>query len=291
MNFRVNAMLCVMLLGVSSLLIAQEKPERITYAVKGTDTLWMDHYAPVGQANGSAVLFVHGGAFVSGHPDNQRPFAEGMRQKGYNIFVISYRLYLKGKDFGCTTVTPEKLKAIRIAVEDAADATKYITSHAAGLQVDTSKLFIAGSSAGAETILQLLYNPFASSDKDRYQYFSQFRFKGAMVFAGALIDMNPLKQDNWVPMLLMHGTKDQLVPFGTAAHRFCRAVDAGWLMMFGAHTIYEQGKAWRKPVVLYTYEGKGHDVSNYMFREFDKMDQFMKQVISGKKIKAQEFKL
>jgi dienelactone hydrolase len=291
MIFRVNAILWVIFFWCGNHLSAQDQPVRITYAVKDTNTLYIDHYAPEGKGNGSSIMFVHGGAFVSGHPDNQRPFAEGMRKKGYNVFVISYRLYLKGKDFGCTTATPEKLKAIRIAVEDAADAAKYITSNAAALQVDTSKLFIAGSSAGAETILQLLYNPFAKTDKARYDYFNQFRFKGAMVFAGALIDMNTLTKDNWVPMLLMHGTKDQLVPFGTAAHRFCRAIDDGWLMMFGAHTIFEQGKSWHKPVVLYSYLGKGHEVSNFMFKEFEKMDQFMQKVISGKKIKTQEYKL
>ncbi len=255
---------------------------RITYGVKDTDTLYMDHYQPEGRANGMSIMFIHGGAFTGGDPVNQRPFAEGMCKRGYNIFVISYRLYLKGKDFGCNTETSEKLKAIRTAVDDAADAVRYILERPAALGVDTGKFFIAGSSAGAETVLQLLYNPFAVSDPARYDYFKRPRFRGAMVFAGALIDMNTMRQDNWVPTLFMHGTKDQLVPFGTAAHRFCRANSLGWLMMFGAKTIYEQAKVWKKPVVLYTYTDRGHEVSNYMFREFDKMDVFLKSVAEGR---------
>ncbi|QEH41330.1 alpha/beta hydrolase [Chitinophaga sp. XS-30] len=262
---------------------------RITYDIKGEDTLYMDHYAPSGNPNGMSVIFVHGGGFSSGDPKNQRPFAEGMSRRGYNIFVISYRLYLKDSSFSCNTPTPVKLKAVRLAVEDAADASKYIISNAASLQVDTGRLFIAGSSAGAETILQLLYNPFASSDPARFDFFRQQRFKGAMVFAGALIDINTMRKDNYIPTLLMHGTKDQLVPFGTAAHHYCNGNAAGWLMLFGAKTIYEQVKSWRKQVVLYTYEGKGHEVSNRMFREFEKMDGFMKSVAAGKKIGAREF--
>lgn len=274
---------CLLLLGS----VAQAQT-RITYATKGTDTLYMDHYAPSSTPNGISVIFVHGGGFSAGDPKNQRPFAEGMSKRGYNIFVISYRLFLKDSSFSCNTPTPVKLKAIRLAVEDAADASKYVISNAASLQVDINKLFIAGSSAGAETILQLLYNPYASSDPARFDFFKQQRFKGALVFAGALIDINTMRKDNYVPTLLMHGTKDQLVPFGTAAHHFCNGNAAGWLMMFGAKTIYEQAKAWSKPVVLYSYVGKGHEVSNYMFREFEKMDGFMKSVVNGKKIGAKE---
>lgn len=270
---------CLLLLG--SVARAQT---RITYAVKGTDTLHMDHYAPTVKANGMSIVFVHGGGFSAGDPKNQGPFAEGMSQRGYNVFVISYRLYLKDSSFSCNTPLSEKLKAVRFAVEDAADASKYVIRNAASLQVDTGKVFIAGSSAGAETILQLLYNPFAAPDP----FFRQQRFRGAMVFAGALLDMNTMRKDNYIPMLLMHGTKDQLVPFGTASHHFCNANAPGWMMLFGAKTIYEQAKAWNKPVVLYTYTGKGHEVANYMFREFEKMDGFMKGVVNGRKMGAKE---
>lgn len=265
--------------------------KKITYAVKGKDTLYLDHYEPTTKPNGMSIMFVHGGGFNSGNPGGQKPFAEGMRKRGYNVFVISYRLYLKGGSFGCNTATPVKLKAVSTAVEDAADAAKYIIVNASGLGVDTSKFFISGSSAGAETILQLMYNPWAPTDKARYGYFATPRFKGALVFAGALIDINTLRQDNWVPMLLMHGTKDQLVPYGTAVHHYCNANSDGWLIMFGGKTILEQARQWNKPAVLYTYTGGGHEVANFMFREFDKIDAFMQDVVKGKEIKPEDIVL
>lgn len=257
---------------------------RISYR----DSLYLDHYRPQGKPNGMSVMFIHGGGFTGGDPANQKPFAEGMSKRGYNVFVISYRLYLKGSSFGCNTVTPEKLKAIRLAVEDAADAAKFILSRADSFRVNPGQFFLAGSSAGAETALQLLYNPFAAADPARFDYFKTPRFCGALIFAGALVDINTMQPANWVPMLLMHGTKDQLVPFGTASHHFCPATSQGWMMLFGSKTIYEKGKEWNKPVVLYTYNGNGHEVSNYMFREFDKMDTFMRNVVTGKKIGAKE---
>lgn len=255
-----------------------QKVPRLTYAIKEKDTLWMDQYKPTAASNGISVLFVHGGAFTGGDPENQKPMADGLTKLGYQVFVIKYRLYLKGKSFGCETATPEKLKAIRYAVEDADDATKYLVANAKTLQVDTGKIIISGSSAGAEAILNLVYNPFVRKNDPQYK---PFRYAGAMSFAGAILDVNNLDGRPALPLLLIHGTNDQLVPYGTAAHRFCKAVDAGWMMLFGAHTIYTELQKRNAPVVLYSYEGKGHEVSNYMFRKFQEMDAFMKAAVQG----------
>ncbi|RYZ44401.1 MAG: hypothetical protein EOO14_27125 [Chitinophagaceae bacterium] len=202
--------------------------------------------------------------------------------------MIKYRLYLKGKDFGCGTPTPEKLKAIQWGVEDALDATKYLLDQATTLGIDSSKLFIAGSSAGAEAILNLVFNPYKRKNEERYALFEQFRYAGALSFAGAVLDIATVDKKAWVPLLLMHGTKDQLVPFGTATHRFCKATDAGWMMFFGSHSIYEKAKKEKLPLRLYTFPGGGHEVSNYMFRRFSEMDAFMKGVINKKLKGAKE---
>lgn len=268
--------------------IAAQQPDSLTYAIKGRDTLWMHHYKAAGTANGISVLFVHGGSFTGGEPKNQRPMADGLTKMGYNVFVIKYRLYLKGKDFGCGMATPEKLKAIQTAVDDAMDATLYVVKNATALGVDTSKLFIAGSSAGAETVLNLVYNPFINKKDPRFDFFSKFRYAGVLSFSGALLDMNSISPGTWIPTFLMHGTKDQLVPFGTAAHRFCRATDPGWMMFFGSHTVYEYALINKQPLILYTFPGAGHEVSNFMFRRFAEMDSFMQTVVQKKKLKARE---
>lgn len=269
--------------------IGASAQDRINYAVKDQDTLYMLHYEPQGTPNGITVMHVHGGGFSGGSPASDKSFAEGLRARGYNVFSISYRLFLKGSDFGCGTATPVKLKAIATAVEDVADAAKFLIGKGKELQVDTTRIFLSGSSAGAEAILHLLYNPFAASDKPRYDYFTkQQRFKGALVFAGGLVDINPVTAANWVPTLFMHGTADELVPYNTAAHRFCRADQPGWMIMFGDKTIYDKGRRMGKPALLYTYVGRGHEVSGYMNREVARIDQFLQNVNAGKKMTAQE---
>lgn len=253
------------------------------------DSLYADHYAPQGRPNGISVMFIHGGGFSGGDPANQRPFAEGMSKRGYNVFVISYRLYMKGRTYNCSTVTHEKLKAFEVAAEDGTDAARFILDRADSLQVDPQKFFLAGSSAGAEAALQMLYNPFSAAGKGRYAYFSERpRFAGVLLFAGALVDINAMRPDNWVPTFLMHGTKDATVPYGTSAHHSCKADAPGWLILFGSKTLYEKGKEWNKPVVLYSYKDRQHEVANYMFREFDKIDKFMRDVAGKKKIGAKE---
>lgn len=257
----------------------QYKPDRIIYAVKDADTLWMDDYKPAVNANGISVVFVHGGAFTGGDPVNQRPFAEGMRKLGYRVFVLKYRLYLKGKSFGCEVAVPEKLKAISTAVEDVQDASRFISDNSTILGVDTKRMFLSGSSAGAEAILQTLYNPFGPRKQAQKEF--GIRYRGAMSFAGALIDLHKLNAEQAIPLLMLHGTNDQLVPYETAPHRFCKAADAGWMMMFGAKPIYEKMKGLNVPVVLYSYTDAGHEISNRMFTEFEIIDTFMQGVIKG----------
>jgi dienelactone hydrolase len=278
--FRTGYLFIIMVMLIAS--AQAQQPTRITYAVKDTSILWFDWYKPTTTSNGISVLFIHGGAFTGGNPVNQKPMADGLTKLGYSVFVIKYRLYLKGKSFGCDMVLPEKLKAIQQSVEDGRDATAYLVNHASELQIDTSKIFLAGSSAGAEAVLNLVFNPFTRRNDTTYNLYKTFRYAGVLSFAGAVLDINTVYNHTPLPVFMMHGTNDQLVPYATSAHRFCKAVDPGWMIQFGARTLYDEMLKRKWPVVLYSYEGGGHEVSNYMFRRFKEMDAFMQQSIKQK---------
>ena len=253
-----------------------QKKERVIYAVTDqNEELFIDVYP--GARGASSILFVHGGGFEGGHPDGQRSFAEEMQNRGYNVFVISYRLLMKGRGFGCDIPTLDKLDAIRAGVEDAAKATSYLLENKNNFNLDPDQFYLAGSSAGAEVALQLVFNPFSHLDSATYVFPDNFRFKGVMSFAGALLDIRLVSPDMWVPLLLFHGTEDNLVPLGTAPHRFCKATDPGWMMFFGSQTIFDKAVEMDLPAEFHLYAGKGHEVANYMAQEFDIMDTFLKK--------------
>lgn len=250
--------------------------ERVNYKTVDGEGLYFDYYPAKETENIKSIVFVHGGGFSGGNPENQAPFAEEMQKRGYRVFVISYRLHAKGHGFGCNFPTPEKLKAIRYAAEDAVSATRFIVEHAKDYDVDPEQIYLAGSSAGAEAILQVLFNPFKSSMPEAFHIAEGFRFKGAMSFAGAVLDLRLVNQENWVPLLLYHGSNDQLVPFETAPHHLCPGTSPGYMMLFGSMSIYEKAKLLGLPVELHAYRNGGHEISNAMFRAFDVMDDFMK---------------
>ncbi|KEO71759.1 alpha/beta hydrolase [Anditalea andensis] len=248
--------------------------ERIVYSVTDDEELYIDIYPTKGK--GTSILFVHGGGFEGGNPDGERQFAEEMQQRGYQVFVMSYRLLMKGRGFGCDIPTLDKLNAIRAGVEDAAKATTFLIQHHKKYKIDLDNFYLSGSSAGAEVILQLLYNPFSNIASDTYGFKENFKFKGAISFAGAILDLRLINDIDWVPLLLFHGSEDILVPYGTAPHRFCQTSDPGWLMFFGSHAIFNKAKELNVPVEFHSYRGRGHEVAGFMIKEADLIDKFIK---------------
>ena len=70
------------------------------YAVKGTDSLFLDRYTAVSVEQDDArpcLVFVFGGGFIAGERDAERylPFFHYMVNQGYDVVSIDYRLGLK----------------------------------------------------------------------------------------------------------------------------------------------------------------------------------------------------
>jgi para-nitrobenzyl esterase len=79
--------------------------------------------------------------------------------------------------------------------------------------------------------------------------------------AGAIPDTSRLFKESAVPSLLFHGTCDNLVPYASAPHRYCKESQAGYLMMHGSYTIAEKLKKLRTPYWLYTYCNAAHEIA------------------------------
>lgn len=135
------------------------------YAVKGTDSLYMDRYVAEAsrETNAPCLIFAFGGGFVGGERDNPAyvPYFEYFARKGYAVVSIDYRLGLR-ETAGSRpdpADTPEALAerffaAVDMAVEDLYDATSFIVGQARAWGLDPSAVVASGSSAGAITVLQ-----------------------------------------------------------------------------------------------------------------------------------------
>ena len=87
------------------------------------------------------VVWVHGGAWISGSSTNVEPYLRILADQGYTTIGVNY------------SVGPEA--TYPTAVTQLNDALAYIQEHASELSVDTTQIVLAGDSAGAQLASQL----------------------------------------------------------------------------------------------------------------------------------------
>ena len=259
-----------------------------TYAEKDSFKLDLDLYQPAFDTteNRPVLVYVHGGGFSGGQRNEPyiREFCKKVASYGYVTVSISYRLTRKGTAtaFGCDCPADEKLKTFQAAVEDLQDATYFLIERREQFGIDPHKIILAGSSAGAETVLNAGFQPPYCYGLDS----GPVAYAGVISMAGAIPDTSLIYNESAVPALLFHGTCDNLVPYATASHHYCSPGSPGYLMLSGSYSIAERLRKLGKPYWLYTVCGGNHAVSGTPMNDyFNEMIQFCNDfVLSHKKI-------
>ncbi|MFJ4209320.1 alpha/beta hydrolase [Paenarthrobacter sp. NPDC089675] len=101
-----------------------------------------DAFSPKGTvAPLPTVVWIHGGAWISGAQRDVNPYLQIIADQGYTTIGMSY------------PIAPEA--TYPTAVRDINEALGYIKAHAAELNVDTSRIVLAGDSAGAQLASQM----------------------------------------------------------------------------------------------------------------------------------------
>ncbi|THD67464.1 alpha/beta hydrolase [Robertkochia marina] len=234
----------------------------MTYA----DTLKTDiYYVPHRKEKQKApvILLVHGGGFYTGKRDGdlETRFAMEMAGRGYVVASMEYHLTRKGKKegFGCDCPAPDKIETFKEAVTNIGQAMEYLTKFSREFNFDPDKMVLAGSSAGAEAVLHAAYakdHPSFNGILDKTQ-----KIAAVISFSGALLDEVSLNNPE-IPAFLVHGTDDQLVPYGTAPHHFCAEDRPGYIRLKGSGPIADALSASGESMALYTVEGGGHEWAN-----------------------------
>jgi len=270
-----------------------QEPEfqSLTYFSNDSLSVDLDIFLPDQKAEGGnpLLIYVHGGGFANGTRDVGHKLARHLTEKGIACASISYTLYMEDKNFGCEGVLSEKVRAIQIAASQLWIATAYLNKYSNQFNVDTTQIFIAGSSAGAETVLHA-----AHWDREQMQYFNQtlspeFKYAGIIAGAGAIMDLNLGTEENKIPTMLVHGDADKLVPYGTAAHHFCPPSSSGWLMLFGSWSIAKHLQELGGSCQLITFLGGDHSfASAYFYQDQEPVADFIARVLSGESFTSYE---
>lgn len=245
---------------------------KLVYTTIGTDTLALDLYQPIVDEvrNNYLVLYVHGGGFSGGRRDDQinTSFGRQLAYLGYPVASISYRLTAKGKGFGCERPASEKLQTFRWAAEDIYAATRFLRDYYLQRGIDSLRIVLAGSSAGAESVLHAVYWPTKLMDPPANAMPSGYRYAGVISMAGALADTSQINRTNIIPTLFFHGTDDNLVPFGVASHHLCATTKPGYLPLYGPQPIAIQLNKLDAPYFSLEFRNGRHEWNYLPMRDY-----------------------
>lgn len=181
------------------------------------------------------LICTHGGAFISGNKehDDMMAFCEEFAEKGYVTATIQYRLGMN------TLSSISSERAVYRALQDSRAVVRYFKEFPSEFCIDTTNIYFLGSSAGA---FMALHNVFMNEESERPagsyaisnmppttddgpdlgsldaispSYNHNAQPKAIIPLWGALQDTILIKpEDSGIPALLVHGTSDDIVPFG-----------------------------------------------------------------------------
>jgi acetyl esterase len=113
--------------------------------IPGDADALLDVYTPKSAADAGmqlpVIVWTHGGAWLSGDKVDAAPYFKLLAQAGYTVIAPDY------------TLAPEKSYPTQIHQLNAAHA--YILANAARLHADTTKIILAGDSAGSQLSAQM----------------------------------------------------------------------------------------------------------------------------------------
>jgi acetyl esterase/lipase len=83
-----------------------------------------------------AIMLIHGGGWRSGNKSMNTPMAQALAERGFVVVSVEYRLSLEAK--------------YPAAIQDVTSALKWMRIHADAYRIDTTRIAIAGASAGGQ---------------------------------------------------------------------------------------------------------------------------------------------
>ncbi len=198
--------------------------------------LKLDLYEPTGDTAAArpVYVFLFGGGFVAGNKETEpRQYCELMARRGYVAVAISYRI-------NQGNIATDGIPA---AVSDTRQALRWINAQAATHRLDTDRIILGGSSAGAIASLFTAYTEVEKTAADAGS-------KVALVmdlWGGLYTAVNEMAAGE-PPLIIIHGTADTVVPYSEAQKLRARAEAVD--IPYAFHPLQGEGHAPYKPAEL-----------------------------------------
>lgn len=249
--------------------------------------LLMDVYLPENDSIEARPLLVliHGGAFYIGDKaDNPIVlWAKHFAACGYVVASINYRM-----GFQMTKASIERCGYS--AVQDAHAAMRFLLSKKEEYRINPDYIFVAGSSAGAITSLNLAFMRNDTRPESSYKHGTSadlggiessgnalkqdFRIRAVANMWGALNSLNMMSSAK-TSIISFHGDADKLVPYDEGIPFSDMKVKIGNLFfnkMYGSASVHRKAQQLGYRSELHTFKGAGHaphvDKENQPTQEF-----------------------
>ena len=186
----------------------------IEYVQGSHGPLLADAYLPNQPGPHPGILFIHGGGWSSGDRNQMVRLIKDLAVRGYVGFTIDYDL------------TPTLFPAAR---DQALQAVQYLRQHSKALDLDPTRLVVAGSSAGGELAALVALTPAAHLQGavilngvldlvalgDASKMVTNYLGSACTVNLKACQEASPTNQvhPGAPPFYVGHGTADQTVPY------------------------------------------------------------------------------
>ena len=246
-----------------------EKKSDVTYGTAAGEELKLDLFVPEGSGPFPVCILVHGGGFEKGDKQQQpKHLFVPLMEAGYAWVSINYRLAPKHKYPG--------------SVEDVKTAVRWVKEHSSEYRFDPERIVLIGESAGG-----YLVNMVGAQNREDIRVAAVVSFYGAadLLLRFNASNGNPsvsfvnyfgVSEDNedtrkflveaspatyvrsgLPPFLLLHGNKDQRVPYEQSVNFYAKLKKSG------------------VPADFITIEGGGHGMSGWNKLNSDYIAQFL----------------
>ena len=268
--------------------------EKKTYCYREIDgeSLYLDIYYPqIKREDGVTILTLPSGAFWNGARDDelQIKIIKSLVAKGFTVVSIDYRQGMRDKEqvkhyalrLGFDRVYSY---CVKIAIDDLFTAVDYLRTKAYFLKIDTTKIVLMGSSAGAIVALTSEYNrvnPYFSLDYAPRNW----RPMAIVACAGATLCRTRIFRyaNEPAPTLMIHGTEDRLVKSGRT--RFI----VGNGGFYGSRLVKDEIVAAGGKCQMIWIRGAEHEASLALPKLTDDISKFIDDVLAYKTESSEKF--